>query len=65
MSDGTGKTVIANYQIQARCVARCRKALEDPLQAHRTVSEIAYGWGFCDMTHFGRKFKKAYGLLPS
>ena len=29
------------------------------------VSEIAYGWGFSDMTHFGRKFRAAFGLLPS
>jgi AraC-like DNA-binding protein len=50
--------------IQARRLARCRYALEDPNQAHRTVSEIAYGWGFSDMTHFGRRFKKAYGILP-
>ncbi|MGH1587324.1 helix-turn-helix domain-containing protein [Methylobacterium phyllosphaerae] len=51
--------------IQARRLARCRQALEDPAQMHRTVSEIAYGWGFSDMTHFGRRFKAAYGLLPS
>lgn len=51
--------------IQTRRLARCRQALEDPAQAHRTVSEIAYGWGFSDMTHFGRRFKAAYGLLPS
>src|SRR6202051_3109250 len=51
--------------IQARRLERCRYALEDPNQAHRTVSEIAYGWGFSDMTHFGRRFKKAYGILPS
>jgi AraC family transcriptional activator of tynA and feaB len=51
--------------VQARRLARCRCALEDPNQAHRTVSEIAYGWGFSDMTHFGRRFKKAYGILPS
>jgi len=51
--------------LQARRLARCRYALEDPNQAHRTVSEIAYGWGFSDMTHFGRRFKKAYGILPS
>ena len=51
--------------VQARRLARCRYALEDPNQAHRTVSEIAYGWGFSDMTHFGRRFKKAYGILPS
>jgi AraC family transcriptional regulator, positive regulator of tynA and feaB len=43
---------------------RCRQALEDPLQNHRTVSEIARGWGFSDMTHFGRSFRAMYGVLP-
>ncbi|TGD97665.1 helix-turn-helix domain-containing protein [Methylobacterium nonmethylotrophicum] len=52
------------HLIQTRRLARCRQALEDPAQAHRTVSEIAYGWGFSDMTHFGRRFKAAFGLLP-
>lgn len=51
--------------IQSRRLARCRQALEDPSQARRTLTEIAYGWGFSDMTHFGRKFKAAYGVLPS
>ncbi|WP_082643251.1 helix-turn-helix domain-containing protein [Methylobacterium sp. GXS13] len=51
--------------VQARRLARCRRALEDPMQRGRTVSEIAYGWGFSDMTHFGRRFKAAYGVLPS
>jgi AraC-like DNA-binding protein/mannose-6-phosphate isomerase-like protein (cupin superfamily) len=51
--------------IQARRLERCRRVLEDPLQAHRTLSEIAYGWGFSDMTHFSRRFKAAYGVLPS
>lgn len=43
--------------VQARRLERCRRALDDPGQAHRTVSEIAYGWGFSDITHFGRRFK--------
>jgi AraC family transcriptional regulator, positive regulator of tynA and feaB len=50
--------------IRARRLERCRRALEDPSQAHRTVSEIAYGWGFSDMTHFGRSFRAAFGSLP-
>lgn len=50
--------------IQSRRLERCRLALEDPNQAHRTVSEIAYGWGFLDMTHFGRRFKRTYGASP-
>jgi AraC family transcriptional regulator, positive regulator of tynA and feaB len=51
--------------VLARRLARCRSALEDPTQAHRMLSEIAYGWGFRDLTHFGRRFKQAYGILPS
>lgn len=50
--------------ILARRLARCRCALEDPAQANRTVSEIAYSWGFSDLTHFGRRFKRAYEILP-
>jgi AraC-like DNA-binding protein len=50
--------------VLAMRLARCRQALEDPLQDHRTVSEIAYGWGFSDMTHFGRCFKAAYDVSP-
>jgi AraC family transcriptional activator of tynA and feaB len=50
--------------IRSRRLARCASALRDPHQACRSVSEIAYGWGFSDMTHFGRSFKKAYGVPP-
>jgi AraC family transcriptional regulator, positive regulator of tynA and feaB len=51
--------------IQSRRLERCRRALEDPSQSHRTLTEIALGWGFSDMTHFGRVFKAAYGAAPS
>lgn len=50
--------------IRTRRLERCRMALEDPLQRHRTVSEIAYGWGFSDMTHFTRSFKTRYDAAP-
>ncbi|WP_132253314.1 helix-turn-helix domain-containing protein [Methylobacterium segetis] len=51
--------------LQTRRLERCRQALADPAQAHRTVSEIAYGWGFSDMSHFGRRFRALFGMLPS
>jgi AraC family transcriptional regulator, positive regulator of tynA and feaB len=51
--------------VLARRLARCQEALRDPSQAHRRLSEIAYGWGFSDMTHFSRRFRAAYGVLPS
>jgi len=50
--------------VQARRLERCRKALGDPSQIHRTVGEIAFGWGFSDLTHFGRSFKKRFGMPP-
>ncbi|MDX8496583.1 helix-turn-helix domain-containing protein [Mesorhizobium sp. VK22B] len=59
--DGTSITRL----IWSRRLERCRGALEDPKQAHRRLSEIAYSWGFSDMTHFGRSFRAAFGLLPS
>jgi AraC family transcriptional regulator, positive regulator of tynA and feaB len=51
--------------VQTKRLARCRHALEDPRQIHRSVSDIALGWGFSDLTHFSRSFKRAYGILPS
>jgi AraC-like DNA-binding protein len=51
--------------IMTRRLARCRCALGDPMHAHRTISEIAHGWGFSDMTHFARRFKQFYGTSPS
>jgi AraC family transcriptional activator of tynA and feaB len=57
-------TSVMKY-IQCRRLARCRRILEDPSQSNRTITEIAYSWGFTDMTHFARKFRTAFGLLPS
>jgi AraC-like DNA-binding protein len=51
--------------ILSRRLARCRHAFEDANQVHRTVREIAQGWGFSDMTHFARRFREAYGVSPS
>jgi AraC family transcriptional activator of tynA and feaB len=50
--------------ILERRLARCQRSLEDPRQAHRSVSEIAYGWGFSNLTYFGRMFRKAFGFSP-
>ena len=47
-----------------RRLERCRLALEDATQDHRTVSDIAYAWGFSDLSHFDRRFKAAFGSSP-
>ena len=51
--------------IVARRLERCSHALDDPKQSSRTISEIAYAWGFSDPSHFNRRFKAAYGCSPS
>jgi AraC-like DNA-binding protein len=40
---------------------RCANDLASP-GANRTVTEIAYRWGFGDLSHFCRLFRQAYGM---
>ncbi len=47
-----------------RRLERCRRALEDPAPSNRMISEIAFAWGFSDLSHFGRRFRAAYGMAP-
>jgi AraC-like DNA-binding protein len=48
----------------SRRIAKCQDALADPAQTHRQISDIAYSWGFGDVSHFGRLFKSITGLTP-
>jgi len=50
--------------IVQRRLERCRLALSDAKQAHRTIGDIAYCWGFSDLSHFTRRFKRAFGCAP-
>ena len=50
--------------VRGERLARCKRELADPALRHRGVSQIAYGWGFGDMTHFSRSFRDAYGASP-
>jgi AraC-like DNA-binding protein len=54
---------LARYILHRR-LEHCRKALEDPLQAHRTIGDIAFGWGFSDLSHFSRRFRDQFGMTP-
>ncbi|RMF08424.1 MAG: helix-turn-helix domain-containing protein [Alphaproteobacteria bacterium] len=50
--------------IWQRRLEKCERDLLDPRYAGRTIGEIAYSWGFNDLTHFSRTFKARYGLSP-
>jgi len=58
----TGGTV--GGALRERRLERCRADLEDPLQRGRSVTEIAFRWGFNDSAHFSRAFKARFGLSP-
>ena len=50
--------------IVLRRLARCRRALMDPAHSTRTVGDIAYSYGFSDLSHFARRFKEQFGCTP-
>jgi AraC-like DNA-binding protein len=43
---------------------RCARDLEAPALRSRTVGEIAYQWGFSDVSHFSRAFKLRLAVTP-
>jgi AraC-like DNA-binding protein len=52
-------------QIWTQRLESCRVMLEDPLQMHVYVSNIAYSCGFNNVSHFNRAFKNRFGCSPS
>jgi len=38
--------------------------LRNPHFRNDSVSEVAYRWGFNDLSHFNRAFRSRYGLPP-
>nr|WP_258571045.1 helix-turn-helix domain-containing protein [Flavimaribacter sediminis] len=48
----------------AERLKKSREALVSPDHCGRSIAEIAYAWGFSDQSHFGRAFRKKYGLAP-
>lgn len=60
---GSAGTTVRRHLITAR-LDRCRRDLANPVMAGRTITDIAFSWGFQNAGHFGRRFRDAYGLSP-
>ncbi len=60
---GSHDTSVMAYILDRR-LHRCHAALTDPAQGGRSISNIAFGWGFNDMSHFARAFRARYGIGP-
>jgi len=50
--------------IRARRLKGCRSDLANPCMRHKTITEIAFCWGFSDSAHFSHSFRKQFGLSP-
>jgi len=55
-------TTISDYIRQAR-LQNCRQELET--QAGKTITDVAFSWGFSSSSHFSRVFRKHFGVVPS
>ncbi|WP_027417866.1 transcriptional regulator FeaR [Aneurinibacillus terranovensis] len=51
--------------IRNRRLEQCRRDLADRKQIQRTVTDIAFQWGFNDVAHFSRIFKHRFGVSPT
>lgn len=51
--------------IWAQRLDAARRDLCDPALAVRSVSQIAFSWGFNDAAHFSRAFRARFGCAPS
>ena len=50
--------------IWLRRIEQARNDLQNPRYAHRSITSIAYDWGFKDTAHFSRMFKQHFGVTP-
>ena len=50
--------------IWAQRLDAARRDLCDPALAARSVSQIAFSWGFNDAAHFSRAFRARFGCVP-
>lgn len=57
-----GKTVVAH--IWARRLEECRNDLANPRLRDRTITDLAFLWGFSDSAHFCHAFAKEFGVSP-
>ncbi|MFJ4141194.1 helix-turn-helix domain-containing protein [Pseudomonas sp. NPDC089734] len=54
---------LSDYILQRR-LSRCAEDLRSPDNLARSITDIAYGWGFNSSSHFSKTFKTAYGVSP-
>jgi AraC-like DNA-binding protein len=54
---------VARYILRRR-LEECARILSSPSQRGRTVTSVAFSFGFNSPTHFGRAFRAQFGVTP-
>jgi len=54
----------SEYVLEHR-LTRAHRALNDPRARHQSISAIALGVGFGDLSYFNRTFRRRFGMTPS
>jgi acetamidase/formamidase/AraC-like DNA-binding protein len=52
------------HYVRERRLQRAWADLSNPAEAHRSISDISYAYGFGDSAHFSRTFRHRFGLPP-
>jgi transcriptional regulator GlxA family with amidase domain len=55
-------TTISDYIRHAR-LQNCRHELET--QVGKSITDVAFSWGFSSSSHFSRVFREHFGIVPS
>lgn len=58
------ETETLNSHIWHARLERIRQDLANPRLLGRSITEIAFAWGFNSSTHFSRSFRERYGVSP-
>jgi AraC-like DNA-binding protein len=58
----TGRS-FGHWVLEAR-LDGCSAALRDPHQRQKNISELAYQWGFNDLSYFNKAFRAQFGMTP-
>jgi AraC family transcriptional activator of tynA and feaB len=53
---------VSDYIWRAR-LQNCRQELE--AQSGKTITDVAFSWGFSSSSHFSRVFRRYFGVVPS
>ncbi|MFQ1062996.1 AraC-like ligand-binding domain-containing protein [Bordetella trematum] len=49
-------------QLYVLRLEHCRRLLQDPVHAHRSIAELAFQSGFAHAAHFSRQFRQRFGM---